>query len=212
MKLFNADGSPNAFRTRLVINELGLDVPYVDIDLRSKEKPAEFLAASPNGKVPAFVDDDGFTLFESRVINNWLAAKKPDRDLYPVDPKRRARVDEWNSWQAVHLGPSMQAVTFERVSKKQLGMGEANEETAKAKQKETEGYLAVLEKSLAGKEWIVDKLTTADFSLASTFPLAAKAGISLDAYPNIAKWYARIQALPSWNKSLPKYVRELLAS
>jgi glutathione S-transferase len=122
VKLYNADPSPNCFRVRAVINELGLEVELVDVDLSGKApKPAGFLDASPSGKVPAFVDDDGFMLFESRAIAAYLASKRPERGLYPDDPRRRAVVDQWSYWQAIHLGPAMQTVAFERVVKAKWG-------------------------------------------------------------------------------------------
>src|SRR5215471_14827272 len=68
MKLYNADLSPNCLRVRAIIYELDLPVELVDVDLHAP-KPADLLAANPNGKVPVLVDDDGFTLFESRAIN-----------------------------------------------------------------------------------------------------------------------------------------------
>ena len=86
MKLYNADLSPNCLRVRAVICELDLPVELVDVDLRAP-KPAELLSANPNGKVPVLIDDDGFTLFESRAINSYLASKRPERDLYPADAR-----------------------------------------------------------------------------------------------------------------------------
>lgn len=191
-----------------MINELGLEVELVDVDLRSKDKPAAFLAASPGGKVPAFIDDDGFTLFESRAINAYLCTKDPAKDLYPADPKLRALVDQWSYWQAIHLGPAMQAVAFERVGKKAFKMGEGVEEIALAKLKETEGFLPVVEKGLSGKDWLAGKLSLADFAVATTFALRKPAGISLAAFPSTEAWIERVEALPAWNKALPKWIRE----
>ena len=212
MKLYNVDGSPNCFRVRLVINQLGLEVELVDVDLRSKDKPAAFLAASPGGKVPAFVDDDGFTLFESRAINPYLCSKRPEKALYPADPKVRAIIDQWSYWQAIHLGPAMQAVAFERVGKKAFKMGEGVEEIALAKLKESESFLPVVEKGLVGKDWLAGSLSLADFAVATTFPLRKPAGISLAAFPNTEAWIQRVEALPAWNKALPNYIREILAT
>ena len=103
MKLYDADLSPNCLRVRAVSNELGLALELVDVDLRAA-RPAELLALNPNGKVPVFVDDDGFSLFESRAINVFLASKRPERDLHPSDPKRRALVDQWSYSHALQLG------------------------------------------------------------------------------------------------------------
>jgi glutathione S-transferase len=209
VKLYNVDGSPNCFRVRLVINELGLPVELVNVDLRNRS--AEFLAASPGGKVPAFVDDDGFTLFESRAINAFLCSKDPQKRLYPDDAKTRALIDQWSYWQSIHLGPAMQAVSFERVGKKAFGMGEGSEEVAKQKLKETEGFLPVIEKGLEGKQWLVDQLSLADFATATTFVLRKPSNISLEAFPNTLAWIERVEALESWKAALPKYVRDILA-
>src|SRR5262245_45591282 len=145
MKLYNADLSPNCVRVRAVIHELGLEVEIIDVNIMSREpRPPDFLAANPNGKVPAFVDDDGFSLFESRAINAYLASKRPERDLYPADPKRRAIADQWSYWQALQLGPAMQAVGFERVLKPQFGMGEPDETVIAAKMKEIDRFMPIL--------------------------------------------------------------------
>lgn len=213
MKLYDVDASPNCFRVRAVIHELALPVELVAVDLSPKgTKPAELLAASPGGKVPALVDDDGFALFESRAINAYLASKRPERGLYPDDPKRRAIVDQWSYWQAIHLGPAMQAVAFERVVKARWGMGPADEAAAAAKLAEVERLLPVLERGLEGREWLAGALTLADFAVASTFPLRDPAGISIASAPNVQRWIERVEALPSWQRALPKYVGEILGA
>lgn len=205
MKLYNADLSPNCVRVRAVIHELGLPVEIVDVNIFSKEpKPADFLAANPNGKVPAFVDDDGFALFESRAINTYLASKRPERDLYPADPKRRAIVDQWSYWQALQLGPAMQAVGFERVLKPKWGMGPGDDAVIAAKMAEVERYLPVLDRGLNGKDWLAGTLSLADFAVASTFLLREPSHISLTKTPNVEAWIRRLEELPSWHHALPR--------
>src|SRR5690606_11295740 len=112
--------------------------------------------ANPNGKVPTFVESDGFSLFESRAINAYLASKRPERELYPADPRRRAIVDQWSYWQAMQLGPAMQAVAFERVIKPKWGLGPSDEQVISQKLAEVERYLPVLEIGLSGKRWLAD--------------------------------------------------------
>ena len=109
MKLYNANLSPNALRVRAVVNELGIALEVIDVDLRSGgNRTKEFLALNPNGKVPVLVDGD-FVLWESRAINAYLATMKPESGLYPADARKRAMVDQWSYWQAVHLGPRSRA-------------------------------------------------------------------------------------------------------
>lgn len=205
MKLYNADASPNCLRVRAVIYELGLSVSLIDIDLFSDEpKPADFLAASPNRKVPVLVDDDGFTLFESRAINTYLASKRPERGLYPSEPKRRAIVDQWSYWQALQLGPAMQTLAFERVLKPRWGMGPTDDKIEAAKLAEIERYLPVLERGLQGSDWLAGELSVADFAVASTFFLRQPAQISLAGTPKVEAWITRLEQLPSWQQALPR--------
>jgi glutathione S-transferase len=203
MKLYNADLSPNCLRVRAVIHELGLDVELVDVDLLSRSRPPDLVAVNPNGKVPAFVDDDGFSLWESRAINVYLASKRPERGLYPDDPKRRAIVDQWSWWQALQLGPAVQLIGFERVLKAQFGLGSTDEAVVAAKTAEIDRYLPMLDAALSGKQFIAGELSLADFATAAPFVLREPAGISLAKVPNVAAWLSRVEALPSWRKARP---------
>ncbi len=104
---------------------------------------------NPNGKVPVLVDGE-FVLWESRAINAYLASLKR-RGLYPDDPKKRAIVDQWTYWHAVHLGPATQRVVFERLLKKMFGMGEPDEEAIEPSLKELAQFLPILDANLAGQ-------------------------------------------------------------
>lgn len=201
IKLYNADRSPNALRVRSVLYELGIEFEKIEIDMRAGDtKKPEFLALNPNGKVPVLVDGD-FVLWESRAIDAYLASLKPRRRLYPKDAKERAIVDQWSYWQAIHLGPAMQRVSFERVVKKWLGMGEPNEDAIAGALKETDQYLGVLEGCLGDKEWIAGRLSIADFALASTFMYRKPARISLAAFPKTDAWISRMEKRKSWKQA-----------
>ncbi len=202
MKLYNANLSPNALRVRAVASELGLDIEIVDVDLRSGENKAEaYLAMNPNGKVPVLVDGD-FVLWESRAINNYLASSKPERGLYPDDPKKRAIIDQWLYWHAVHLSPTIQAVVFQRLLKPMFGMGDPDEAAIESQLKDMRQLLPVLDAALKGKEWVAGDLSVADFALASTFVYRKGGGISLDETPNVAAWMERMEARPSWKAAV----------
>ena len=124
--------SPNALRARAVIFELGLPVELEEVNLAdAAAKVATLRPCNPNTKVPVLVDGD-FVLWESRAIIAYLASGTP---LYPSDPKRRAIIDQWMYWGAIHLGPALQAVSFQRFMKARFGMG-APDEAAIAPQRE----------------------------------------------------------------------------
>jgi glutathione S-transferase len=202
MKLYNANLSPNALRVRAVASELGIDLDVVEVDFQKGEnKAAPYLAINPNGKVPVLVDGD-FVLWESRAINAYLASLKPERGLYPEDPKRRARVDQWSYWHAVHLGPATQRVVFERLLKKMFAMGEPDEKAIEPSLKELAQFLPILDANLADKDWVAGDLSLADFAVASTFVYRKGARIELDDTPHIAAWLDRIEARPSWQAAV----------
>ena len=202
MRLYNAGLSPNALRVRAVANELGIALELVDVNLGdAKAKVETLLPWNPNAKVPVLVDGD-FVLWESRAIIAWLASLKPEAGLYPADPRRRAIVDQWSYWGAIHLGPALQRVAFERFIKPRFGMGAPDEAAIAAPLGEIAQFLPVLDGGLAGKEWLAGELSLADFSIAPTLIYRDVAGIDMGEAPNVARWMERIEARPSWQKAV----------
>jgi glutathione S-transferase len=198
MKLYTAGLSPNALRARVVIFELGLTVELEEVNLAdAAAKVATLRPLNPNTKVPVLVDGD-FVLWESRAIIAYVANGTP---LYPSDPKRRAIIDQWIYWGAIHLGPALQAVSFQRFMKARFGMGAPDEAAIAPQVKEIAQFLPVLEGGLAGKEWIAGELSIADFAIATTLVYRDVAGVDCSAAPNVLAWIERIEARPSWQKA-----------
>jgi glutathione S-transferase len=209
MKFYNADFSPNCLRVRAVAAELGIELEIVDVDLR-KGAPDAMKALNANGKVPV-LDDNGFGLWESRAINAYLAGKDPAKRLYPDDLVARAQIDQWSYWQAIHLGPAMQKVGFERAMKKKFGMGEPDESKIADSVVEIDKFLKVFDSGLGDRDWIAGDLSIADFALASTFMFRDAARISLSAAPRVAAWIARMETRDSWQKASAPIVAFLKA-
>jgi glutathione S-transferase len=202
MRLYNANLSPNALRVRAVAHELGIALEIVDVDLRKGENRSEtFLALNPNGKVPVLVDGD-LVLWESRAINAYLASLESEQRLYPKDLRRRAIVDQWSYWQAIHLGPPMQRIAFERLLKSKFGMGEPDEKALEGPLKDVAQFLAVLDANLSDKDWVAGELSIADFALATTFVHRKGADISLEHAPHVSTWISRLEARPSWKTAV----------
>ena len=202
MRLYNANFSPNALRVRAVAHELGVELEIVEVDIRAGEnRAAEFLARNSHAKVPV-LEDGNFVLWESRAICAYLAGIRPEAGLYPDGLKTRALVDQWAWWQAIHLGPAMQKLSFELFLKEKFGMGDPDPTVVEAERKATDQFLAVLETGLDDKDWIAGALSLADFYLATTFMYRDQAGISLDEFPRIAGWIGRLEARDSWQKAV----------
>jgi glutathione S-transferase len=198
MKLYNAGLSPNALRVRAVANELGIEIELIDVDLGDPEaKRAALSPVNPNLKVPVLIDGD-FVLWESRAIAGYLASLRPEAGLYPADGRQRAVIDQWTYWHAVHLGPAMQAVNFQRGLKPRFGMGEPDERAIEPQLKEAARLLSILDANLAGKDWVAGTLSLADFAIATTFPYRDAVGFDLADAPRVAAWMRRMESRPSW--------------
>jgi glutathione S-transferase len=100
IRLLGRADSLNVRKVLWLADELGLPIEREDWGrgYRSTGDPA-FLRWNPNGLVPVLLDDD-FALWESNAICRYLAAREGRIDLLPVDPRSRARVEQWMDWQA----------------------------------------------------------------------------------------------------------------
>ncbi|WP_257462528.1 glutathione S-transferase family protein [Archangium lipolyticum] len=202
MKLHEHPMSSAAFKVRAVVHELGLPVTFVTVDMmKGEHKTPAFLAMNPNGKVPT-LEDDGFYLWESNAILCYLAARKPESGLLPTDARGMAQVQQWLQWHATTFAPSTGEVMAETLYAKFMGRAKDEAKYAAGMEK-VRRDLGVLEKALAGKEYLCGKLTIADFSLVSTLLLRAPMGVDLEAFPHVKAWVARMEARESVRKSLP---------
>ena len=115
--------SPNAIKVIAAAHHLGIEFEprIVDLTKGEQQKP-EFVALNPNRKMPV-LEEDGFVLWESNAIAQYLAAKKPEGCLLPTDPRSRADVTRWQFWDSAHWDPACATLVFERLVKKLFGRG-----------------------------------------------------------------------------------------
>lgn len=205
MKLYALPPSPNTFKVVALAHHLGLEMEVIDMDVASGgHKTADYMAKNPNALMPTLEDGD-FCLWESNAILLYLAQKKPESGLWPDNPKDQAKVQQWLNWGGNHWGPSIRPFFFERIVKARFGMGPADEaEIAKAVEALPK-VADVLESHLKQHPYLVgDQLTIADFSMASSGPYLAMAGVPLEKYPNIQAYCARVTGTEAWKKAIPQ--------
>jgi len=204
MKLYVFPPSPRAFRVLAVANHLGLRYETHIVDLSKGEQlTPEYGALNPNKRIPA-LEDDGFVLWESNAIIQYLASKKPESGLYPADPRKQADISRWLFWDAAHWDSSCAILIFERVVKKIFNRGQPDEvEIAKGIER-FHRAAAVLDAQLRGHKYVTGtNLTVADFALGASVNLAQMAEFPLQPYAEIRRWHAELSELPAWKKSLP---------
>jgi len=206
MRLYYHPLSSNSRRVVLTAIHLQVNLDLVAVDLlKGEHKTPDYLRQNPNGKVP-LLDDDGFLLWESHAIIQYLADGTPGQNLYPLDAKARADVNRWLFWSAYHFTPAIGFISRERVSKKMVG-GAGGPDPAEIARGEALLMAAaqVLDDHLAQKEWIAqEKLTLADLAIAAPLMHTAAAELPVTGYANIQAWFARVQALDAWKKAALK--------
>src|SRR5258708_4024588 len=127
MKLYVFPPSPRAMKVIALAEHLQIEheTQLVDLTKGDQMKP-EFTALNPNQRMPV-LEDDGFVLWESNAILQYLTLKKPaGASLWPSDPRRQADVGRWMFWEACHWAPACGTLAFERGVKKLLGQGDAD--------------------------------------------------------------------------------------
>lgn len=185
--------SGNGYKVRLTAKYL--DIPYrlVEMDItQGATRTTEFLAKNPNGRIPLLeVPGRGF-LSESHAIISFLAEGS---ELMPADPWVRANIWQWLCFEQYNLEPNVATIRFwlKILHKTAAQLGD------RLTEKYSKGYeaLGVLERGLQGREYLVaDRFTLADIALYAYTHVAPEGGVSLDAYPNICAWIARVAAQP----------------
>src|SRR4030095_16806933 len=148
MRLHVLPPSPGAMKVMALAQHLGLDCEIRIIDLLNGEnqKP-EFAALNPNKKMPV-LEDDGFVLWESNAILQYLASKKPETGLWPTDPKRQADSSRWQLWDMAHWDPSCATLVFEHVVKKLSGQGDPDPAQVAKGEQDFKRYDEVLDGTL----------------------------------------------------------------
>jgi glutathione S-transferase len=204
MKLYYFPPSPNTRKAHAVALHLDLPLDLRLIDLQQGEQRSpKFLALNPTGRTPVLQDGD-FILWESTAITQYLASQSPN-SLFPENPKTRADILRWQSWQLAHWHAACQPLQFENFVKPLLQLGDPDPQVVQHATERFHTEARVLETHLATHRFLVDNsLTLADFSVAADLTYAVPGRFPLDDYPQIRAWYARIEQLPAWQHTAPK--------
>jgi GSH-dependent disulfide-bond oxidoreductase len=189
--------TPNGHKVHIMLEECGLPYEAVPVNIGAGDqfKP-DFLAISPNNKIPALVDPAGpdgqpISLFESGAILLYLAAKTGR--FLPASDRARYEVLQWLMFQMGGVGPMLgQAHHFRMYAPEKLPYA------VDRYSNEAKRLYQVIDKRLAASPWLGgDEYSIADIA---TFPWLRsweKQGIVLEDYPHLKKWLDTIAARPA---------------
>jgi GST-like protein len=189
--------TPNGHKVHVMLEECGL--PYrahpVDIGAGDQFSP-EFLAISPNNKIPAIVDPDGpdgkpFSLFESGAILLYLAGKTGK--FLPKDTRGKYEVLQWLMFQMGGVGPMLGQAHHFRIYAPQKIDYAIERYTNEAKR-----LYGVMDRQIARQRYIAgDEYSIADIAVFPWLRSWKNQGIDWNDYPNLKGWFDEIAARPA---------------
>ncbi|HEV7136784.1 MAG TPA: glutathione S-transferase family protein [Steroidobacteraceae bacterium] len=202
MRLYHHPFSFNARRAVMTALHLGAPVELVFVDLqKGEQRQPEFLQLNPNHRVPV-LEDDGFVLWESYAIMQYLADRTPRQALYPTESRSRADVNRWLFWSGQHFSPAIGILNWEHLIKGMLGLGAADAAEVRRGEQLVREFAGVLDVHLRGRDWICgEALSLADIAIATPLAATVPARLPVTDLPDLQRWFAGMQALEAWKKT-----------
>jgi len=208
IELYTA-ATPNGWKASVALEEMAIPYRVTHIRIRDGEQhKAEFLAISPNGRIPAIVDHDAedFAVFESGAILLYLARNAGK--LIPTDEKGASLVTQWLMFQMAGVGPMMgQANVFYRYFPQKI------QAAIDRYQKESKRLLGVLDKRLQEHEYLAGDFSIADIANWCWARTHEWSGVDIGDLPHLQRWLDLIAARPACQRgvAVPEDISDLLA-
>lgn len=204
MKLHYVVGSPNCRKVHAVLNHLGVTIEFVYHDFLGGDLRApDFRGLNPNAMVPV-LDDDGFLLWESNAIMQYVADAFSGTTLFSREPKLRADIVRWQCWELAHYNKALGALSFETVAKPGFLGAAPDPDVVRWATAELERHAPVLETHLRGRAFVSgDTITLADYSLAHLEGFQPMTPFDWSRFPNILAYYERMRTDPHWKSTAP---------
>jgi GST-like protein len=193
--------TPNGWKITIMLEECGLPYNVIPVNIAKGDqfKP-DFLAISPNNRMPAIVDPAGpggrpISVFESGAILQYLGRKTGK--FYPADERQRAEVEQWLFWQMGGLGPMAgQANHFRNYAPEPIDYA------IKRYTDEVNRLYGVMNKQLADREFLAGKYSIADIACIGWTLSWKPQGQEIDDFPNLKRWQETIKARPAAERGL----------
>jgi GST-like protein len=199
--------TPNGWKITIMLEETGLPYNVIPVNIgKGDQFKPEFLAISPNNRMPAIVDPDGpdgkpISVFESGAILQYLGRKTGK--FYPTDERGRVAVDEWLFWQMGGFGPMLGQTHHFRIYAPEKVPYAIDRYTNEANR-----LYGVLNKRLEGRDYICDDYSIADMACVGWARGWERQGQDIAQFPNVGRWLDTMLARPAVQRGL-KVAEEL---
>ncbi|MEZ5937022.1 MAG: glutathione S-transferase N-terminal domain-containing protein [Hyphomonadaceae bacterium] len=199
--------TPNGKKVSVALEEMELPYTVVPVNISAGDqfKP-DFLAISPNNRMPAIVDPEGpdgqpISVFESGAILQYLARKTGK--FGGKTPREQAEVESWVMWQMANLGPVMGHGNHFRNYAPKIEPDPAKLEYGVNRfTNEANRLYGVMDKRLADRDYLAGDISIADF-ITVPWAVAYKiVGQDIEAFPNVKAWLERCRARPAFARGM----------
>ena len=199
--------TPNGWKISIMLEECGLPYLVHPINISKGEQFApEFLAVSPNNRIPAIVDHAGpggkpLSLFESGAILQYLGRKTGK--FYPEAERARVEVDQWLFWQMAGLGPMAgQAHHFRLYAIEKLPYA------IERYTNECNRLYGVMNARLKDRDFLAGKYSIADIACVGWVSRWERQGQDINQFPHLKRWLDAVLARPAVERGMSIRVEE----
>lgn len=194
LTLFGNLDSGNVHKVQMILRRIAR--PYARVDVaqtRGEPRDPHFLAINPMGKVPAIMEESGAVLTESGAILYHFSQGTP---LWPDALDERTQVLRWMFFEQYSHEPTLAVMRYLQHFSEPC---EANATRAAALEPGARHALGVMETRLAAHDWLAARACSiADYALYPYTRVADSVGLSLDEFPAIERWLARVESQPDF--------------
>ena len=189
--------TPNGHKVTIALEEMGLPYEIKPVNIgRGDQFTPEFLAISPNNRMPAIVDPEGpdgqpISIFESGAILQYLGRKTGL--FYPADERQRVVVDEWVHWQMANLGHNAgQRNHFRNYAPTMVIVSRQTAYGAIRYTNEVHRLYGVLNGRLKGRDYIADDYSIADMMSWPWISGSSSNALEMEEFPEVLAWKRRV--------------------
>jgi GST-like protein len=193
--------TPNGRKITIMLEECRLPYRVIPVDIsRGEQFKPEFLAISPNNRMPAIVDRDGpgaraISVFESGAILQYLGRKTGK--FYPQSERERVAVEVWLFWQMANLGPKAGECHHFR-----LYAADRAPYAAERFTNEVNRLYGVMDRRLKDRDFLAGKYSIADMACVGWARYWERQGQDIAQFPNLKRWLERMLARPAVDRGM----------
>ena len=200
LRLYDYAASGNCYKVRLLLANLGREYERVPVDIfDGATLTDEYTAKNPAREVPVLELPDGRHLTQSGAILAYLAE---GTELWPDAAFDRADVLRWLLYEQTDVLPATGGLRFRLIT----GRLDPASPGAQRRREAGEQVISLLDDHLTTQPFFVaGRYTIADIAVYGYMHVGGEAGYDMAAYPNLARWLARVEAQPGYINDLEPY-------